>query len=211
MPHRLIADDLGHRFGRRALFRHLSFAVEPGERVAVTGSNGSGKSTLLRILAGVLRPTEGTVTLIADGTAVEPEERPLHTGLVAPYLNVYDGFTTRENLRFLAQARRLSDADAHIQDLVGLVGLAGRADDLVQTYSSGMKQRVKVAAALLGRPVLLLLDEPSTNLDEAGLRMIDRVTAHHVDRGGLLLLATNDAAEAARCDRVISVEARAAT
>ena len=206
MSHRLIADDLGHRFGRRGLFRHLSFVVEPGERVAVTGPNGSGKSTLLRILAGVLRPTEGTVTLVADGSEVDPETRPLQTGLVAPYLNVYDGFTTRENLRFLAQARRLQGADAHIQDLVDLVGLTDRADDLVQTYSSGMKQRVKVAAALLGQPVLLLLDEPSTNLDAAGLRMIDRVTAHHIDRGGLLLVATNDAAEAARCNRAISVE-----
>ena len=205
MP-RLKVDTLGHRFGRLVLFRQLSFALEGGRSLAITGSNGSGKSTLLRILAGVLTPTAGTVSLAVDGQDVAREERPLRTGFVAPYANVYDGLTARENLEFLADARRLSNADARIDATLCQVGLAGRTDDLVGTYSSGMKQRVKYAAALLAEPPLLLLDEPSVNLDAAGLDMVDHVMRRQRDAGRLLVVATNVASEAARCDEEICVE-----
>jgi heme exporter protein A len=203
----LEAADVGMRYGRRVLFRRLSFRLEGGRSLAVTGANGAGKSTLLRILAGVLTPRAGEVRLAMDGRAVPREDRPLHTGLVAPYLNVYDGFSARENLAFLAQARRLSARQERIRAVLDLVGLAGRADDLVGTYSSGMKQRVKYAAALLARPPLLLLDEPSANLDAAGLAMVDRVVAHQREAGRLLVVATNVTEEAARCDQALRIEA----
>ncbi len=203
---RLVADRLGKRFGRRVLFRDLSFELEGGRSLAVTGANGAGKSTLLRMVAGVLRPTRGAVALHLDGRVLSDEERPLRTGLVAPYLNVYDGFTARENLAFLAQARRLPGAPARIEAVLELVTLADRADDLVGTYSSGMKQRVKYAAALLAQPPLLLLDEPAANLDAAGLAMVERVTASQRAAGGLLVIATNVAAEAEKCDAVIRIE-----
>ena len=205
MP-RLVADTLGKRFGRRVLFRKLSFELEGGCTLAVTGANGSGKSTLLKIIAGVLRPTKGAVTLHQNGHALSAEDHPLHTGLVAPYLNVYDGFSARENLMFLAQARRLTQAAPRIETVLGQVDLAARADDLVGTYSSGMKQRVKYAAALLAAPPLLLLDEPTANLDDAGLAMVERVIAFQQEAGQLLIIATNVAAEAAKCDTVIRIE-----
>jgi heme exporter protein A len=177
-----------------------------GETLAVTGVNGSGKSTLLRILAGVMRPSKGTVSMINQGQPVSVETHSLCTGLVAPYLNVYDGFTARENLHFLAQARRLPDALQRIEEVLERVSLTPRADDLVGTYSSGMKQRVKYAAALLAEPLLLLLDEPSANLDAAGLDMVERVMTYQRDAGRLLVVATNIAAEAERGDRVIRIE-----
>ena len=200
------ADGLGKRFGKRVLFRNVSFTLGGGQSLAVTGANGSGKSTLLRILAGVMTPTKGSVALSLDGAAVAPEDRPLHVGFVAPYLNVYDDFTARENLRFLARARRLEGAAERIDAALALVGLADRADEWVKTYSSGMKQRVKYAAALLSEPPVLLLDEPASNLDAAGLRMVERVTAHQQSRRGVLVVATNDAAEAARCERTVRIE-----
>lgn len=205
MPH-LDVDAIGHRFGRLVLFRQLSFSLDGGHSLAITGANGSGKSTLLRILAGVLTPTRGTVTLTVGGQAVPREERPLHTGLVAPYVNVYDGLSARENLAFLAEARQLAGADDRIAAALDRVGLADRADDLVGTYSSGMKQRVKYAAAGLTEPPLLLLDEPSANLDAAGLDMVDAVMAHQRAADALLVVATNVAAEADRCDRALCVE-----
>ncbi len=188
------------------LFRDLSFELEGGRSLAVTGANGAGKSTLLRMVAGVLRPTRGAVALHLDGRVLSDEERPLRTGLVAPYLNVYDGFTARENLAFLAQARRLPGAPARIEAVLELVTLADRADDLVGTYSSGMQQRVKYAAALLDAPPLLLLDEPTANLDAAGLAMVEHVTTHQRATGQLLVIATNVAAEAEKCDDVIRIE-----
>lgn len=205
MP-RLVADRLAKRFGRRVLFRRLTFALEGGRSLAITGANGSGKSTLLRILAGVLRPSKGAATLHLAGAPVAAEDRPLHTGLVAPYLNVYDGFSARENLAFLAQARRLPRQKARIEAVLALVGLTDRADDRVGTFSSGMQQRVKYAVALLAAPPLLLLDEPTTNLDAAGLAMVERVMEHQRAAGALLVVATNVPAEADRCDAVLRLE-----
>ena len=202
----LHADDLWMRFGQRVLFRRLSLKVRAGETLAVTGANGSGKSTLLRILAGVLQPRRGRVHLHVDGREVDGEFRPLHAGMVAPYLNVYDGFTARENLAFLARARRLSDAHSRIEAVLDQVGLLARADDLVSTFSSGMKQRVKVCAALLAEPPVLLLDEPSSNLDAPGRAMVEQVVEQQRERGGLVVLATNDEREAAWCDRSLRVE-----
>lgn len=202
----LEAENLGQRFGPLLLFRRMSFTLEGGTSLAVTGANGSGKSTLLRILAGVLSPKAGSATLSVDGEAIPPEEHPLHTGLVAPYLNVYDDLTARENLAFLAQTRGLPDSEMRIDAVLEQVGLAGRDDDLVNTYSSGMKQRVKYAAALLAEPSLLLLDEPSTNLDAVGVDMVEHVMNRQQARGGLLVVATNRPEEAATHDRQIRIE-----
>ena len=203
---RLVTSDLGKRFGRRVLFRGLSISVEGGDRLAVTGANGSGKSTLLRILAGVLRPSKGVAELYVDGEHTSAERHPLQTGLVAPYLNVYDGFSPRENLRFVARVRRLAGASARIGEVLEAVELTERADDPVSTFSSGMTQRVKFAVAMLPAPPLLLLDEPRVNLDAAGLEMVGRIMDLQRQRGGILVVATNDPAEAAMHDREIRIE-----
>ena len=201
----LRADGLGKRFGARIVFRDLTLRAVGGSTVAVTGPNGSGKSTLVRILAGVLRPTRGTVALTVDGTEVAPRDRPFRTGLVAPYLNLYDRFSPRENLSFIARARRLPGADRAVESALDQVGLAARMDDLVATFSSGMKQRVRLAAAVLCGPDVLLLDEPGSNLDDAGRAVVDRIVASSVEAGRVVIVATNDAAEAARCREQVSV------
>jgi heme exporter protein A len=183
----------------------MSISLADGEAVAITGANGSGKSTLLRILAGVLTPTSGSVILRVHDEEVSRERHPLHFGLVAPYLNVYDGFSPRENLSFIAKARRLADADSRIASALEFVSLVDRADDLVGTFSSGTKQRVKFAAAILAAPDVLLLDEPRVNLDAAGLEMVTRTVRLHRESGGLLFVATNDPTEACQYDRVVRI------
>lgn len=203
---RLVASDVGKRYGSRVLFRRLSAEIRGGESLAVTGANGAGKSTLLRILAGVLTPSKGNVDLFVDGQQTSSEYHPLHVGLVAPYLNVYDGFSPRENLAFIAKARHLPDQERRISDMLETVALADRADDLVVTFSSGMKQRVKFAIALLAEPPVLLLDEPRVNLDAAGLDMVVRIIARQEERGGITIVATNDPQEAARHDRRLRIE-----
>ncbi|MEM6647367.1 MAG: ATP-binding cassette domain-containing protein [Bacteroidota bacterium] len=202
----LVADTLSKRFRRRVLFRELSFRVEPGVPLAVTGANGSGKSTLIKILAGVLRPTKGHAHLSLNGTLLSAAERPLHTGLVAPYFQVYDGLSPRENLAFIAKARRLADAESRIDDTLRHVQLHRRSRDLVKTFSSGMKQRMRFAAALLAAPPLLLLDEPTSNLDAAGREMVHRFIVQQRDEGRLLVIATNDPADTALCTARIHVE-----
>lgn len=205
-PH-LSAESLAKRFGRRVLFRGLSFDLRPGDGLAVRGANGAGKSTLLQIVAGVQAPTAGTVRLRLGGDEVEAQERPLRVGFVAPYLNLYDAFSARENLVFLAHARRLPDAAVRITAVLDRVGLGGRGDDLVRTYSSGMKQRLRLAAALLPAPRILLLDEPTSNLDAPGRAIVEAVAAAHRADGGILVVATNVEHEAALCDSAVEIGA----
>jgi len=202
----LTATDIGHHFGRLLLFREVSVTLSGGETLAVTGANGAGKSTLLRILAGLLTPRTGTVTLTEQGHPVSPEEHPLRTGLVAPAVGVYDELSARETLRFLARARRLPTSASRIEAVLDRVGLASRADDPVGTYSSGMRQRVKYAAALLPDPPLLLLDEPAANLDAAGREMVASIGERWRTQGRLLVVATNRPDEADRHDRQLRIE-----
>lgn len=203
--HEITVKNLGKHFGRRMVFRRMSFDLSGGESLAVTGANGSGKSTLMRMLAGVLSPSSGTVRLQVSGKHVADTERPLMAGMVSPYLNVYDGLTARENLQFIARARHSPEAAERIDWALDFVGLSRRADDQVGTYSSGMKQRAKFAAALLTHPPLLLLDEPASNLDAAGAAMVDRVMERQQSEGLLLVVATNDPEEAAKCNRTIRI------
>ncbi len=202
----LVVEQVGHHFGSLLLFRRLSVTMDAGESLAVTGANGAGKSTLLRILAGVLRPKAGTVTLRVDGQAVASEAHPRRVGLVAPYLGLYETLTARENLAFLAEARRLPDADRRIDTALDRVGLADRAGDAVSDFSSGMQHRVKYAAALLAEPPLLLLDEPSVTLDAAGRDLVASIVDKQRDRGGLVVVATNRPDEAARHDQSLRIE-----
>jgi len=202
----LVAEQVGHYFGSLLLFRRLSFELEGGESFAVTGANGAGKTTLLRILAGVLTPKAGRIALAVDGDAVAAEAHPRQVGLVAPYLGLYETLTARENLAFLARARSLPGASQRIEAVLDRVGLADRADDPVSTFSSGMQQRVKYAAALLPDPPLLLLDEPAANLDAPGRDMVGAIVDEQRQRGGLVVVATNRADEAARHARSLCIE-----
>ncbi len=168
---------------------------QPGPGVvAVTGENGSGKSTLLRVLAGMLRPSEGMTRLEVEGADVPPRERRRHVGLACPDLEFYEEFTAAENLTFATEARGLPDARASVQNALSKTGLAPRGDDRVGTFSSGMKQRLRLAFAILHRPALLLLDEPGAHLDEEGRALVERLVLEHAP-SGLVVLATNDPRE----------------
>ena len=202
LPPRLVADGLAMRFGRRRLFEGLSVSVEAGAPLAVVGANGSGKSTLLLVLAGLLAPAAGTVRLVAGGRDVRPEDRPQRVGLVSPGLQLYDALTARENLAFVARARRL--AAGAVPEALARVGLLARADEPLATFSTGMRQRMRIAAAVMHRPPVLLLDEPGATLDEAGRALVAALVA---ETGAVVVVATNDPAEAALCPRRLTLGA----
>ncbi|TDI70042.1 MAG: ABC transporter ATP-binding protein [Bacteroidetes bacterium] len=202
----LRTENIGKRFGRRVLFKRISIEVNPDRTLAITGSNGSGKSTLIQILAGVMRPTRGAVDLFVGNGKISNEERPMHIGLVAPYLNLYDAFTPTENLRFVAKARSFPSFQDRISTVLEKVELSTRAHDPVGTFSSGMKQRLRFAFALFAEPPVLLLDEPSANLDANGVKLIHAIIQQASTDGQIVIIATNDADEAASCDDSINVE-----
>jgi heme exporter protein A len=179
----------GHRFGRRTLFRGLDAVVAPGEVVAVLGPNGTGKSTLLKLVAGLVRPTWGAVTVAWAGRALGPAGRRAAVGYAAPDVLSYRPLTVAENLAFSARVRGLGDD--WDREVVGLLGLADRLDQPVAELSSGYVQRVRLALALLHRPPVLLLDEPGANLDDDGHAQVAAVVARQRARG-LCLVAAND-------------------
>ncbi len=194
-------------FNRRTIFDRVEFEVHSGQTLLVTGRNGSGKSTLVKIISRVLTPTAGTVSLSLDDTAVGDQAWTGAVGLVSPYLQLYDEFSARENL-VLALTMRGSRSDpARIAGLLEEVALTARADDPVRTYSSGMKQRVKYAFALIHRPPVLILDEPMANLDADGMGLVRRVmTAQRAS--GLLVVATNDLSDVDTHDFRVDLNAR---
>ncbi len=185
----LIVRGLSKRFGSRLVFRGLNFNVPSGKIVAITGNNGAGKSTLLRIVAGLSRPADGEVLL--------PDTNDMRCGLFAPDAPVYRELTVGENVEFFARA--ITNAPASLDEHLERFQLSSRREQLAGDLSSGWRARLQLAVAALGEPLVLLLDEPSAHLDEAGIELLhDLLQAQR--RRGIALVATNDAREAAHCD-----------
>jgi heme exporter protein A len=193
---RVAARGLGVRLGGRVVFDGLTFAWEGPGVIAVTGSNGSGKTTLLKVLAGLLAPGRGAVTWDFDGKPLKPAEARARLGFVTPEIALYEDLTARENLAFFAAARGQAWDDGAATRWFLRLGLAGRGDERLGGYSSGMKQRVKLAFALMARPALVLLDEPGSNLDEDGRTLLASLV-DEAAKDALVVVATNDPAEAA--------------
>jgi heme exporter protein A len=190
----LEARELAHDYGRRVGLRPVSFRLDSAGVVAITGANGSGKSTLVRIIAGLLRPSHGSLSFTAAGRPVERADRRRCVGYASPELEFYDELSVTENLEFAAEARGDSAARESAAAALARVGLESRASDRVTALSSGMRQRLRVAFALLHRPPMLLLDEPGSHMDDDGRARLAELILHE-GRSALVLIATNDERE----------------
>jgi len=201
----LIADSLGKRFGSRRVFANISFELQTGESLAITGKNGSGKSTLLMLLLGYHLPTKGQVSFKKDGLELTDSELRAGASLVSPYLNLYDHLTGEENLLFFSNASGRNVTGKRINELLSSVGLEGRGVDMVGAYSSGMKQRLKYAVALLNEPNYLFLDEPTSNLDVDGTKVVHGIIEEYKKRA-IVLIATNEEEEYLLADRLCGLD-----
>lgn len=202
MDIRLIVEEVAASYGARDVFADVSVELCTGETMVVSGQNGSGKSTFLRLLAGLQRVDAGQITYLVGQEAFDPRDAGHLIGWVAPDLMLYRDLTARENLRFFAAVRRITLDDHAIDDLLAQVGLAGRSDDRLAAYSSGMTQRMRYAYALIHHPPVLLLDEPTVTLDERGAEVVDTVI-NAQRRHGIVVIATNDPRELRYGDLVL--------
>jgi heme exporter protein A len=202
---RLTARNIAKTFNRRSIFSDISFALASPDSLAITGKNGAGKSTLAKILAGVLSPTSGEMRYELDGKILDEEAKKVHIGFVSPYLNLYDEFSAVENLFLLMRMRSTKQVtNGSPETLLKRFGLWQRKDDVVRGYSTGMKQRLKYVFALVHSPLALILDEPTTNLDNDGIKVVEEVVQEQ-KRSSLLIVATNDPAEAMWCGKSIQL------
>lgn len=196
---------VGKRFGNRSVLAGVSGCLEPRRVLVIAGPNGSGKSTLLNILSGVLRPSRGEVTYRNGGAVVPRSQWFSRLGMAAPDMAVYEELSALENLRFFAHVRGESTDSEGLASLLEELGLARREHSRpVGTYSSGMKQRVKLAQAVVHRPAVLLLDEPSSNLDAAGRAVVEGLV-RRFSATAAVAVATNDPREMAWGDESIEL------
>jgi heme exporter protein A len=196
---------VGKRFGSRSALAPVSGELRRGRVLVVAGPNGAGKSTLLNILAGVLRPSRGEV-VYSGGAGPLPRSRWCEVlGMASPDMAVYEELTAVENLRFFARLRGLRQPESGLAALLEGLGLEAREQRrAVGTYSSGMKQRVKLAQAVLHQPPVLLLDEPSSNLDARGHELVEGLVRRFRERAAVAV-ATNDPREMGWADARIDL------
>jgi len=201
----LFCDNLGKKYTDKNIFSGLSLKLENKSSLAITGKNGTGKSTLIKILANLIRETRGEYSIKIDNKEIPREKYYCYTGLLAPYLMMYDELTGFENLEFFYDLKIRDKNDEKIKFLLEEVNLYPRRNDFVKNYSSGMKQRLKLAFAILSDPLILLLDEPRTNLDNEGIDIVYKISARQTERG-ILIIATNESEDTKLCKELINIE-----
>ena len=190
--------DTGKKFNRDWIFRHLSCTFITGRSYAIVGPNGSGKSTLLQMISGALTPSEGKIDWGVDADAVYS-----HVAICAPYLEVVEEMTVTEFLEFHRSFKPFINGIS-IPDILSIINLSDAAHKQIRYYSSGMKQRVKLAQAFFSDVPVLLLDEPCTNLDEAGYGVYYRLIREYA-QNRLVVVSSNDEKEISFCEERISI------
>ena len=201
----IIAQNLVYSYGQLLAVDDISFKVAEGEILGFLGPNGAGKSTTVKMLTGQLQPKGGQATLLGIDVARNPEKVQGNIGVCFELPNLYEQMSAEENLDLFARlfGIRPFDADA----LLKRVGLGGREHDRVEGYSKGMKQRLMVARALVNRPSILFLDEPTEGLDPTSSETIRNIILQERERGATVFLTTHDMMEADKLsDRVAFVD-----
>ncbi|MBT3273900.1 MAG: ABC transporter ATP-binding protein [Spirochaetales bacterium] len=193
--------DLEYSYGSVKAVRGVSFEVGRGEILGFLGPNGAGKTTTVKILTGLLPPQKGEVIVLGNILPNKTRKMQARIGVSFEKTNLYEQMSAKENLLFYSRLFRISSFDP--LRILERVGLAGRENDRVESYSKGMKQRLMVARALINPPDILFLDEPTDGLDPVSAETIRKIILEEKERGASIFLTTHDMSEADRlADRV---------
>ena len=192
-PPAILVAGLGKDYGDRRVLHGLDLRLEWGEIAALYGANGAGKTTLLRILAGLARPDAGRVAVAGRPLSRRSDSARRLVGFAGHDTMLYSDLTGAENLAFYARLYGVKQPTDRINEVLERVGLADRARRRVRTYSHGMRQRLALARAILHNPSVLLLDEPESGLDAAGVAMLGELLRDWSDAGKSALLTTHNA------------------
>lgn len=197
-------EQVGKRYNRHWIFRRLSVELFAGQPIAITGANGSGKSTLLQVLAGALQPSEGSISWhSSNAKSLNAEQHFKHVAICAPYLELIEELTLVEFLHFHEKFKNWLPGIT-LENAIELTGLQESRNKQIRDFSSGMKQRVKLAQAILSNTSVLLLDEPTSNLDQKGIEMYLQWMQQFAV-GRLVVIASNDEAEIEFCRQRIHI------
>jgi ABC-2 type transport system ATP-binding protein len=204
----VLARGLTKRFGAFTAVDHVDLSVAKGEVVGFIGPNGAGKSTAIRMLCGLLKPSGGSARVAGYDVAEHPEAVREHIGYMSQKFSLYGDLTVRENLHFFGGLYRVprGDIEERTRTAVTMAGLAGRENTLVRTLAGGWKQRLALGCAILHRPPVLFLDEPTSGVEpEARRRFWDLI--HDLASGGVtILVSTHYMDEAEYCNRIALID-----
>ncbi len=198
-------EGIGKKFGNEWIFRHLDAVVPPNSTLAITGRNGAGKSTLLQIIAGNLSPSAGKISWTLQNRQVDPAQLFRHLTLVAPYQELIEEFTLGEMIRFHFSFKNILKGFS-LADLIAMTGFTDPLHKPIRQFSSGMKQRVKLLLAFFSDVPLILLDEPTMNLDEAGIGWYNLLVRNHTSGRTLVICSNQIQTEAAFALRRIDIQ-----
>jgi len=190
-PPAILVQNFSKRYGTVAAVQRLNLEIPRGEILGLVGPNGAGKTTTLRALAGILRPTEGSLSIAGFDLAVEPVEAKRRLAFIPDEPHLFDYLTVDEHLRFTARLYGVPDADARIPQLLAEMELTEKRGVLPSELSRGMKQKLSVAMALLHDPAVLILDEPLTGLDPSGIRRMKDTIRRRAERGTAVILSSH--------------------
>lgn len=196
--------NVGRRFNREWIFRQVNVRFEAGKKYAVLGPNGSGKSTFLQVITGNLTPSEGQVDYQYEGKRIEPERIYTSLSLAAPYLELVEEFTLLESIHFQSRFKPLQ-AGMNPEQLIALLGFGQYTRKQIRYFSSGMKQRLKLALAVCADTPVLLLDEPTTNFDQQGIEWYEKLINSYSGKDRLLIICSNQKHEYACCDEELRI------
>ncbi len=195
--------DAGKKFNREWIFQSLNYRFDTGKRYALTGPNGSGKSTLLQVLAGSMNLSQGNITWSIHDQPIETDHVFKHLSIAAPYLELIEEMTATEFLVFHNSFKPFLN-NISIPEILHIIELEKAAHKQIRYYSSGMKQRIKLAQAIFSNCQLLLLDEPCTNLDEHGYSLYHHLINQYT-AGRTIIVSSNDVNEYKFCNEKIYV------
>ncbi|PKG25400.1 ABC transporter ATP-binding protein [Niallia nealsonii] len=199
----LAVKHLHKKIGKRKIIKNISFELKTGEVFGFLGPNGAGKTTTIRMLVGLIKPTSGTIHICGYNIQKNFPKAMERLGCIVENPELYPYLTGWENLKFFARMLDNVD-DQRIQEVVNLVGLNNRIHDKVKTYSLGMRQRLGIGQALLNKPKVLILDEPTNGLDPAGIREMRKFIRYLAEQEGLSVLVSSHLLSEIQnlCDRV---------
>ena len=192
-------------FGRRLIFKEINFVWEKNGIFGISGPNGSGKSTLVKIIAGLLSSTKGKIIHKNSDKEIISEKLHDHIGFVSPYLVLYEEFSAWENLEIFAKIRGIILDEERVKKYMEEFLIYDRRNDLVKTYSSGMKQRLKFVFALMHLPQVLIFDEPTSNLDEGGKKVVYNIIQNE-GKDRIVIIASNEKNDLEFCDDILYLE-----
>lgn len=199
------SQNLSKSFGRRLIFKDINFSWEQKGIFGISGPNGSGKSTLVKIVAGLIASSAGKIIHKNSDGEIVPEKLHNHIGFVSPYLVLYEEFSAWENLIIFSKIRGVSFDQEKVLYYLNQFLLENRKDDLVKTYSSGMKQRLKFVFALMHSPDILIFDEPTSNLDEEGKKVVYKIILEE-GKNRIVIVASNEMKDLELCNEVLLLE-----